>query len=200
MPRVWRVVKRTRAASAFDGKGAQRFGGRWNSAGRRVVYVSASKSLALLELVVHLDVAQGIPRLAAFAFELDEQLIEAVPAERLPRQWRTLRGRSATQQLGDAWLVSGRTLALAVPSAIVPEESNYLLNPAHPAFARLTFGRPMPFLIDARLTRKQADRDSSPDRSDQREWTIEETPAAGPTADRSATPEPTPNRRRTPSL
>src|SRR5439155_1224049 len=137
--------------AAFDGQGAQRFGGRWNSPGRRVVYVSASKSLALLELIVHLDVAQGIPRLAAFAFELDEKSIERVAAGRLPRQWRTTAGHSATQQLGDDWLASGRTLALAVPSAIVPEEANYLLNPAHAAFARLTVGRPMPFLLDARL-------------------------------------------------
>lgn len=153
MPTVWRVVKRTHAATAFDGKGAQRFGGRWNSAGRRAVYVSASKSLALLELVVHLDVAQRLPRLAAFAFELDERLIEHLPAEQLPRQWRTLPGRAATQRLGDDWLASGRALALAVPSAIVPEECNYLLNPAQAAFAQLKFGRPMPFLLDPRLAR-----------------------------------------------
>lgn len=153
MPTVWRVVKRTHAATAFDGKGAQRFGGRWNSGGRRAIYVSASKSLALLELLVHLDVTQRLPRLVAFAFELDERLIERLPAEQLPPRWRTLSGRAATQQLGDEWLASGRTLALAVPSAIVPEESNYLLNPAHPAFARLTFGRPMPFLLDPRLSR-----------------------------------------------
>jgi RES domain-containing protein len=162
MPTVWRVVKRTRAATAFDGEGAQRFGGRWNSAGHRAVYASASKSLALLELLVHLDVTPAIPRLAAFAFELDAQLIEAVAAERLPRQWRTLRGRAATQQLGDDWLAAGHSLALAVPSAIVPEESNYLLNPAHPAFARLRFGRPMPFLIDARLTARPADTKGRP--------------------------------------
>jgi len=153
MPTVWRVVKRTRAATAFDGKGAQQFGGRWNSPGRRAVYVSASKSLALLEILVHLDVAQRIPRLAAFAFELDERLIAHLAVEWLPRQWRTLRGFSATQRLGDDWLAAGRALALAVPSAVVPEESNYLLNPAHPAFARLEFGRAVPFLIDPRLRR-----------------------------------------------
>ena len=151
MPTLWRVVKRTHAATAFDGKGAQRFGGRWNSPGRRTVYVSASKSLALLEILVHLDVAQRLPRLVAFAFELDERLIERLSAEPLPRQWRTLRGRSITQRFGDEWLASGRALALAVPSTIVPEESNYLLNPTHPAFARLKFGRPMPFLVDPRL-------------------------------------------------
>ena len=153
MPTVWRVVKRTHIATAFDGKGAQRFGGRWNSPGRRAVYVSASKSLALLEILVHLDVAQRLPRLVAFAFELDQRFIELLPAASLPRQWRTLRGCSATQRLGDDWLSAGRALALAVPSVIVPEESNYFLNPEHLAFARLKFGRPMPFLLDPRLPR-----------------------------------------------
>jgi len=153
MPTVWRVVKRTHAATAFDGEGARRFGGRWNSPRRRAVYVSGSKSLATLEILVHLDVAQCVPRLAAFAFDLNEKLIERLPLDELPQHWRTLRGLSATQRLGDDWLASGRALALAVPSAIVPEESNYLLNLGPPAFARLKFGRPVPFLLDPRLAR-----------------------------------------------
>ena len=56
-----------------------------------------------------------------------------------------------TQRTGDGWLASGRALALAVPSAIVPEESNYLLNPAHARFHRLKFGRPVPFILDPHL-------------------------------------------------
>jgi RES domain-containing protein len=151
MPAVWRIVKRTHAATAFDGKGAQRFGGRWNLPGRRAVYVSGSKSLATLELLVHLDVAQPLPRFVAFTFYLDDSLVERLPLDRLPRHWRTVRELVVTQRLGDDWLASCRTLALAVPSALVPEEFNYLLNPAHPAFARLRFGRPMPFLLDPRL-------------------------------------------------
>jgi len=151
MPRVWRILKRTHAATAFDGKGADRFGGRWNSPGRRAVYTSASKSLATLEPLVHLDVAQPLPRLVAFAFDVDDAVVELLSLERLPRLWRELRGLEVTQRLGDQWLEAGRQLALAVPSAIVPEELNYLLNPAHPAFARLRFGRPMPVVLDPRL-------------------------------------------------
>ena len=150
MPTVWRIVKRTRAATAFDGKGAHRFGGRWNSPGRRAVYVSSSKALATLELLVHLDVAR-LPRLVAFAFDLDDELVEQLALDRLPRGWWKGRHLAVTRRLGDDWLASGRALALAVPSAIVPEESNYLLNPEHPAFARLRFGRPMPVLLDPRL-------------------------------------------------
>jgi RES domain-containing protein len=149
--RLWRVVKRRHAATAFDGKAAQRFGGRWNSPGRRAVYASANKSLAVLEVLVHLDVGRRLPRFVAFTFEVDAKLVDRLPAAQLPRQWRTARGMLATQQIGDEWLASGRALALAVPSTVVPEELNYLLNPAHPAFGRLRFGRPIPFLLDPRL-------------------------------------------------
>jgi RES domain-containing protein len=151
MPKLWRVVKRKHASTTFDGRAAQRFGGRWNSPGRRAVYASATKSLAVLEILVHIDVGRPLPRLVAFTFDVDEELVERLAVAGLPRHWRTARGVEATQRIGDGWLGSGRTLALAVPSAIVPEESNYVLNPVHPSFGRMRFGRPVPFLLDPRL-------------------------------------------------
>jgi RES domain-containing protein len=153
MPRLWRVVKRRHALTAFDGKAAQRFGGRWNSPGRPAVYASASKSLALLEVLVHLDVGRPLPGFVAFAFEVEERLVDRLPDARLPRDWRTARGLVATQRIGDEWLASSHALALVVPSAIVPEESNYVLDVAHAAFARLRIGAPVPFLLDRRLAR-----------------------------------------------
>jgi RES domain-containing protein len=151
MPALWRVVKRAHAATAFDGKAAARFGGRWNSPGRRAVYTSATKSLAVLEVLVHLDVGRRLPRFVAFTVEVDAKLVERLAPGRLPRDWRTSRGLSATQQLGDEWLATRRALALAVPSIVVPEESNFLLNPAHPAFAGLKISAPTPFVLDPRL-------------------------------------------------
>jgi RES domain-containing protein len=148
---LWRVVKRRRAATAFDGRAAERFGGRWNSAGRRAVYASSTKSLALLEVLVHLDVGRPLPGFVAFRFELDEAAIDRLERERLPRYWRASRGLAATRRIGDEWLASGRAVALAVPSVIVPEESNYLLNPHHPGFGRLAFGQPLRFLLDPRM-------------------------------------------------
>jgi RES domain-containing protein len=150
MASLWRVVKRQHAATAFDGRAAQRFGGRWNSPGRRAVYASATKSLALLEILVHLDVGGPLPDFVAFNFDVEDRLITPLTA-RLPRDWRSARGMLITQEIGDAWLVSAQGLALAVPSAIVPEELNYVVNPAHPQFADLTFGRAQPFTIDPRL-------------------------------------------------
>jgi RES domain-containing protein len=152
MPTLWRVVKRAHAGTAFDGKAAERFGGRWNSPGRRAVYASATKSLALLEVLVHLDVGRPLPRFVAFTFEVEGKLVETVSPSSLPRTWRALEGVPVTRRLGDEWLSRGRSLAIAVPSAIVPEESNYVLNPAHPAFAKLRVGAPTPCLLDPRLT------------------------------------------------
>jgi RES domain-containing protein len=151
MPKLWRVVKRKHAATAFDGKAAQRFGGRWNSPGRRAVYASATKSLAVLEVLVHLDVGRPLPHLVAFSFDIDDEIVDRLAATPLPRHWRTPRGLLATQAIGDEWLASGHALALAVPSVIVPDESNYVLNPAHPGFGHLKFGLPVPFILDPRL-------------------------------------------------
>ena len=153
MPTCWRVVKRQHAATAFDGKAAQRFGGRWNPVGAAAVYTSASKSLALLEVLVHLDVGAALPPMVAFRFELADADIERLAASRLPRGWRSARGMLATQQIGGEWLQAQRTLALAVPSSIVPEEENFVLNPAHPGFAALKLGRATPFVLDSRLRR-----------------------------------------------
>ena len=155
MPTLWRVVKRAHAGTAFDGKAAERFGGRWNSPGRRAVYASATKSLALLEVIVHLDVGRPLPRFVAFTFDVDAKLVETLPPGRLPRSWRTAQGMPLTQRLGDEWLAAGRVLALAVPSAVVPEERNYLLNPAHAALARLAVGAPTPFVLDPRFARRR---------------------------------------------
>jgi RES domain-containing protein len=89
----------------------------------------------------------------AFTFEVDGALVHRLHTSRLPRYWRTSRGFTATQALGDAWLASASALALAVPSAIVPEELDFLLNPAHEAFGALKPGPSTPFVLDARLTR-----------------------------------------------
>jgi RES domain-containing protein len=111
------------------------------------VYTSGSKALALLEILVHLDPIDAPPRWVAFRFDIAAEQIEK---PELPSGWATQAGR--TRRVGDAWLSSRRTLALAVPSVIVPEELNCLLNPLHPDFARLEAGPPLPFTLDFRLS------------------------------------------------
>jgi RES domain-containing protein len=147
---AWRLTKTKLIAGAWDGEGARRSGGRWNSVGIAVVYTSGTLSLALVEVLVHLP--SGIlPAFSAVRVDFDESMVTAVGPRDLPANWRDYPPPPSTKAIGDLWVAQGGSLVLRVPSVIVPTESNYILNPAHPAFADLTIGEPMPFPFDPRL-------------------------------------------------
>lgn len=145
---LWRIVKKKYAATAFDGEGARLFGGRWNSRGTRVVYVSSSRSLAALETLVHLN-PPVLFEFVAIAIEIDHRLVKKVTT--LPPDWKEEPPGPSTQQIGDRWVAGARSVALELPSAIVPGESNYLLNPIHPDFKACAIRPPEPFSFDPRL-------------------------------------------------
>ena len=150
--RLWRLVKPRHAGTAFDGEGAYRFGGRWNSPGQRVVYASGSLSLALLETLVHLDPAGHLPALSVFRIDLPPALLHTETFSTLDRLSGGLPWpMGETRARGDAWNRARTSPALAVPSTIVPLESNYLLNPQHPDFDQIKIGKPQPFALDSRL-------------------------------------------------
>ena len=149
MLQAWRIVKRKHAASAFDGEGARLNGGRWNSVGVRVVYVSSTKSLATLETLVHLQ----FPITAlyvAIRVEFDDALVETCARTDLLKGWNAEPPSPVSQQIGDAWVKSARAALLGVPS-VITGETNYLINPAHRDFAKIKIGRPEPFSLDPRL-------------------------------------------------
>lgn len=148
---AWRLVKRAYAEAAFDGEGSFRFGGRWNSRGVRVVYVSSSLSLAALEFLVHLDVAFAVPRLAAFPLRIPAGLVEAFSPEDVGNRPKVLTALSESRATGDRWIREARSAAFAVPSAIIPQEINFLLNPAHPNFSKIKIGPAEAFAFDKRL-------------------------------------------------
>ena len=151
MREAWRIVKTKHASQAFDGEGARQFGGRWNSVGRSVVYTSSTVSLAILEILVHLETSAVLPAYSLFHIQVDESLILHLPGDTLSTNWRDNPAPSELRFIGDQWLMEARSVALAVPSVIVPNEENFLLNPGHPDFARLTIEPPQPFSFDKRL-------------------------------------------------
>jgi RES domain-containing protein len=149
MPQAWRIVKAKHASTAFDGEGAKLNGGRWNSAGVRVVYVSFSKSLAALETLVHLKLPVTSKYLA-IPVEFDNALVELFLPKNLPTGWNIEPPPPVTQEIGDRWVKEHRSAILALPS-VITRESNYLINPAHPDFKRISTGSPEPFTFDPRL-------------------------------------------------
>lgn len=151
--RVWRLCKRAHAA--FDGEGARLAGGRWNRRGTRMVYTAGSLSLAALEMLVHAEPSLLPADLVAIPADIPASVgIEPLAEDLLPSDWRRNPAPEALAALGTDWVASARTPVLAVPSAIVPRERNYLLNPAHPDFGKIRRGAPEAFSLDSRLSRR----------------------------------------------
>jgi RES domain-containing protein len=148
---VWRITTRRFADLAFSGEGARLYGGRWNRVGQSVIYTAESRSLALLEMLV-----QNEPLRAHYVLipaHLPETVsMEALDNSVLPRDWRTPAGRQALPSLGGEWLRQSRSCVLAVPSAVVPAELNFLINPLHPDFKRISVGEPESLETDMRFS------------------------------------------------
>tara|TARA_R110000796_G_scaffold248027_1_gene374228 strand:- start:5183 stop:5647 length:465 start_codon:yes stop_codon:yes gene_type:complete len=149
---AYRLVKRKFQETAFDGEGARLYGGRWNSPGNACVNVASSESLALLEIMVHLESYQLLNAYALLRLTLPAESILSVGIEDLPTHWQEAPAPAETADLGDGWLASGQSLALALPSVVVPRELNYMLNPAHPLFEQaIATAESLPFQPDPRL-------------------------------------------------
>jgi RES domain-containing protein len=153
VPRAWRIVKERHTEKAFDGEGARLYGGRWNSRGVAVVYASESRALATLEVLAGLQTNSPLPEYVLIPAEFDDSLVFAVGLEELPADWRRNPPPPSTQRLGDDWIATGALVVLKVPSALVPQESNYLFNPRHPAFSEVMIGQPERLAMDPRLIR-----------------------------------------------
>lgn len=150
MLEAWRIVKAKHAPAAFSGKGAADNGGRWNSRGVAVVYCSQSKSLAALESLVHLNPPVRF-EYVAMRVTFDESLVEWFPGRKLPDGWRAEPPPPGTQRIGDLWARASRSAVLALPSVIIPGEFNFLLNPTHQDFSKISRGKPEAFVFDPRL-------------------------------------------------
>lgn len=149
---VWRITTRRFVGPAFSGEGARLYGGRWNRPGQSVVYTAESRSLALLEMLVQDDPLRAHYVLIP-AYLPPGVSIEFMEAGALPQGWRAQAVRDQLQALGGEWLRQSRSCVLAVPSAVMPAELNFLINPLHPDFQNITVGEPELLDTDLRLIR-----------------------------------------------
>ena len=147
----WRIVQPRRVKMAFDGEGARLYGGRWNHTGTSVIYTASSMSLAVLEMLVHLHAPELLKRYVTISIEFDDSLCIRLDPKSLPRNWRNNPALIATRDIGTDWISKSGSAVLAVPSAVVPAEWNFLLNPKHPDFGKVAIGNPQPFKYDPRL-------------------------------------------------
>lgn len=154
---LWRIAADTPAWTADDlqGKGAARTGGRWNEVGEAVTYASTSVSLAAWETRAHLGgMGTALPfnrYLVRIEVPDDVWAARRELATPWPVGWDAIPEGRVSRQLGSAWLASGASALFIVPSVIVPEEQNVLINPVHPDARRLQAVKVRRFLYDHRV-------------------------------------------------
>ena len=151
MPSAWRIVRAAHVNSAFTGEGARVYGGRWNSRGTPVIYVSEHESLAALELFVHLTPLSPDDLYRSFRLEWDDKLTEYFAIKNLPANWNSEPPTFQTMQIGDDWVHAGKSVALGVPSVLTGSEINFLLNPKHPDFKKIKIVHPIDYRFNSRL-------------------------------------------------
>lgn len=149
---AYRLVAPRWADEAFSGEGARKYGGRWNSPGRPMVYLGESRALTALELLVHLTTPMSRSKpYCLIEVQIPSDRISIYPAKILPEDWQKNPAGKSTMEIGDEWLQADSQLALRIPSVHIPEETNILLNPLHPDFSKVIISAPIPFSFDPRF-------------------------------------------------
>jgi RES domain-containing protein len=151
---VFRIERLKYLETTLLGIGASLSEGfRWNSLHSRMVYTAESRSLATLEVAVHLDISEDLPSDRIYVeIEIPDHLgVQELQPAYLPADWDAIPPGNATKRIGDEFLTRMETAVLKVPSSIVPGEFNYLLNPLHPDFPGIVVARSYPMHFDRRL-------------------------------------------------
>ena len=146
--RLWRISNH----ASLSGDGGLHASGRWHTRGRRIVYLADHPASALVEIMVHLEIdAEDLPtHYHLLGVDVPDELpITTLNKGELPDRWHEQTALTRTR--GDNWLREAPTALLRVPSAIVPDASNYLLNPAHPDAGRIAIAFTTRAAFDPRL-------------------------------------------------
>ncbi|WP_417553149.1 RES family NAD+ phosphorylase [Marinomonas fungiae] len=149
--KLFRLCRMEFSDTAFDGYGARTYGGRWNPKGTSCVYLGESKSVCLLETVVHLHDASALDQFAMLSIDVPNDLILQFPEEELPNNWQAYPAPQELADIGAEWLESHASLVLLVPS-VISGDYCALLNPNHPRCKEFTsVAQREAFRIDQRL-------------------------------------------------
>ncbi len=146
---LYRLDVRAKAAQAFSGEGGLHGAARWHSLGTRLVYTSSSVALACLETLVHMQTLRHSEERWLFTIDVPDRWVEELRP--LPKGWDSEPATVASRAAGDQWIAAQRSVALQVPSVIVPVEQNALINPRHPRFRLDWVKKPVRFRYDPRL-------------------------------------------------
>ncbi|WP_256004989.1 RES family NAD+ phosphorylase [Pedobacter deserti] len=125
---VYRLSK-TEFAGDLEGIGAKLYGGRWNNKGTACIYTSSSRALSVLEFASNVELEYVPEDLSITTYEVPDDLLEVLKASQLPEDWAAIPTAQSTKDLGSKYFSDQRVLCLRVPSVVVPEEFNYLINP-----------------------------------------------------------------------
>ena len=133
MIRLYRISA-CKYVDGVPGEGAFLAGGRWNSKGTRLVYTSENSSLSMLEALAHITMLNLAQLYCMQIFDIPDSVID-LDISALPAEWQQNPSPDFLKKYGDSFARENKTLAMKVPSVIMPDSSNYLINPAHPLFA-----------------------------------------------------------------
>ena len=147
--RVYRVSN-TRYAGDLSGEGARLHGGRWNHIGTPCLYTSQSRSLAVLELSVNVSTASVLRYLSMVEIEIPNSLLELTIPD-LPGNWRDAPAPSSTKDYGSDLLTKNLNAIIKIPSSVIPEEFNYIINPKHHYAGDCTIIEVKDFTYDIRI-------------------------------------------------
>jgi RES domain-containing protein len=135
----------------LSGTGARLYGGRWNSEGKSMVYMASSRALAVLEVLVHLPPLLLPDNFCVAEVEVPNNSILTLDVKTLPDNWQDASSPTELKTLGNQFIKETKYLMMKVPSSVVPEEYNYLLNPWHPDIKKVKIINTHPFTFDDRL-------------------------------------------------
>lgn len=148
---VWRITDKKHSDSAFTGKGAKLWGGRFNSPGIPAVYASGSLSLALLETLVQTNSRLNLKKKVLIRATIPGDLIYAPSKDSLPGRWNHIPAAKASQDYGNDCLKDTMFPVLKIPSVVIPIEYNYVINPIHHLFHRIDIGDMESIPLDPRF-------------------------------------------------